>query len=123
MGKIGQTLKGYIWWTYSRGSLHYDVMVSLILLFIFLSPHYIDFHDKPAERLPRPHTVTVLPDGERGFIFRVDARDVPGKADDEKLANMRSVIEPIASSIKIDRWAPEYDTHGELVGYHVWAHR
>ena len=32
------------------------------------------------------------------------------------------VIEPIAGDVKIDHWAPEQDTHGNLVGYHVWVH-
>ena len=41
-------LKSYIWWTYDRGTIHYDVMVTLILLFIFLAPRFIDFRDKPA---------------------------------------------------------------------------
>ena len=27
-------LRSYIFWTYERGSLHYDVMVTLILLFL-----------------------------------------------------------------------------------------
>ncbi|EQD43830.1 hypothetical protein B1A_15449, partial [mine drainage metagenome] len=31
-------LRSYIFWTYQRGSAHYDVMVTLILLFIFVSP-------------------------------------------------------------------------------------
>ncbi len=42
-----KTIKGYIWWTYERGSFHYDVMVTIILLFIFLAPRFIDFRDKP----------------------------------------------------------------------------
>ena len=43
MSRIWRTLKGYIFWTYDRGSFHYDVMVSLILLFIFVAPRFIDF--------------------------------------------------------------------------------
>ena len=31
-------LKSYFWWTYERGSVHFDVMVTLILLFLFVSP-------------------------------------------------------------------------------------
>ena len=43
MGKISQTLKGYVWWTYPRGSVNYDVMVTIILAFIFLAPLWINF--------------------------------------------------------------------------------
>ena len=38
MGAIWRTIRGYILWSYERGSLHYDIMVTLILLFIFVSP-------------------------------------------------------------------------------------
>ena len=53
MGKVSQTIKGYLWWTYPRGSVHYDVMVTVILAFIFLAPLWINFRDKPQERPPR----------------------------------------------------------------------
>jgi len=42
-------LRSYIFWSYERGSVHYDVMVSAILIFMFLSPRFIDFKDKPVE--------------------------------------------------------------------------
>ena len=34
MNSIWRTIRGYILWSYERGSLHYDVMVTLILLFV-----------------------------------------------------------------------------------------
>ena len=45
-------LRRYFFWTYERGSLHYDVMVTLILLFLFVSPRFIDFKDKPVVEVP-----------------------------------------------------------------------
>ena len=41
MSKFGQTVKGYIWWTYPRGSVPYDIMVTVILAFIFLTPLWV----------------------------------------------------------------------------------
>jgi hypothetical protein len=52
-----KTIKGYIWWTYERGSFHYDVMVT-IMLFIFLAPRVIDFRDKPPALNTHPITST-----------------------------------------------------------------
>ena len=46
MKRIGKIIHGYIFWTYERGSFHYDVMVTLILAFIFLIP--ARFFDDPA---------------------------------------------------------------------------
>ena len=123
MKKLWETIKGYIWWTYPRGSFHYDVMVTLILLFIFVAPRFVNFADKPAERLPRPRSVLVMPDGENGFIFRVDARDVTGDSPTAIQASLVRVLEPIAGNFKIDHWKPEPDTHGNLVVYEVWVHR
>jgi hypothetical protein len=47
MSKLGQTLRGYFWWTYPRGSVPYDIMVTLILAFIFITPIFVNFRDKP----------------------------------------------------------------------------
>ena len=59
MSRIWRTLKGYLFWTYTRGSFHYDVMVTLILAFIFIAPHFIDFKDKPPSR--EQHPTALLP--------------------------------------------------------------
>ncbi len=45
---VKQILSSYFYWTYSRGSFHYDIMVTLILLFIFVTPHLWDFGAKPS---------------------------------------------------------------------------
>ena len=54
-----KTINGYIWWTYERGSFHYDVMVTINLLFIFLAPRLIDFRDKPPAPNAHPTTSTI----------------------------------------------------------------
>jgi len=98
-------------------------MVTLILVFIFVTPHFINYKDKPAERQPRPKSALVLPDGSNDLIFRVDARDVTGTTPQEVQASLQSIIEPISGYVKIKRWAPEQDAKGKLVGYHVWVRR
>src|SRR5271157_6046740 len=72
MGKVSQTIKGYFWWTSRRGSIHYDVIVTLILAFIFLAPLWINFRDKPQERPPR-QTEVVVQQVDDGFLYKVDA--------------------------------------------------
>ena len=123
MRKIWQTVRGYIWWTHERGSFHYDVMVTLILVFIFATPFFVNFKDKPAERRPRPRSVLVLPDGENGLVFRVDAMDVKASNSDEVQAELQRIIEPISGYVKIKRWAADKDLSGNVVGYHVWVRR
>lgn len=123
MRKIWQTVRGYIWWTHERGSFHYDVMVTLILLFIFVTPFFVNYKDKPAERRPRSRSVLVMPDGENDLVYRVDAMDVKANSNDEVLAELQRIIEPISGYVKIKRWAADKDLAGNVVGYHVWVRR
>src|ERR1043165_4272180 len=99
MNRILRTLKGYIWWTYDRGSFHYDVMVTVILLFVFVSPRFINFNDKPVGTVLTPKGVTVSPDGHGGLFFEVDASVVRTDRDlDDELLR---IIEPVSGEVKI----------------------
>ncbi|HVA62988.1 MAG TPA: hypothetical protein VNF74_04620 [Terriglobales bacterium] len=46
MNWLGRKLSSFLWWTYPRGSLEYDIMVGVILAFIFLTPRHF-FRDQP----------------------------------------------------------------------------
>ena len=58
MGAVRRKLGSFLWWTYPRGSLEYDVMVGLILAFIFLTPRQF-FRDQPRHPPQSPATITV----------------------------------------------------------------
>ena len=73
---MNKILKSYFYWTYPRGGVHYDVMVTLILLFIFITPHLWDYGDKPSRAAGPPHPIQVAGDGGRGMIVTVSASDV-----------------------------------------------
>ena len=76
MGAIWRTIRGYILWSYERGSLHYDIMVTLILLFVFVSPRFVNFKDKPVERNPHLTGVVVISEAKGGFIYQIQASAV-----------------------------------------------
>ncbi len=122
MSKFGQTLKGYIWWTNPRGSVHYDVMVTLILAFIFLAPLWINFRDKPVERSPHQTEVVVQMEGD-GFLYKVDASAVKPGTDGEIRESLLRVIEPISGYVTIDRYEPVRDSKHNPIAYKVWVHR
>ena len=122
MGKISQTIKGYIWWMYPRGSVPYDVMVTLILAFIFLAPLWINFRDKPIERSPNQTEVLVKPEGS-GFIYTVDAAAVQPGSDDQMREELLRVIEPVAGEVRIDRYEVVRDSKRKVIAYKVWGHR
>ena len=122
MGKVSQTIKGYIWWMYPRGSVHYDVMVTLILAFIFLTPLWINFRDKPIERSPNQTEVIVKPEGN-SFVYTVDARTIQPGSEDEVREELLRAIEPVAGEIRIDRYEVLRDDKRNIIAYKVWGHR
>ena len=115
------TLKSYFWWTHPRGSLPYDVMVTLILAFIFLAPLKINFNDKPIERAPHPTRVVLIPNGTGGYIYEVDSSAVVGKEPIE--AALRRVIEPIAGEVEITKYEPVRNASGKITAYKVWVQK
>lgn len=123
MNSVWRTIRGYIWWSYERGSLHYDIMVTLILLFVFLSPYVINFNDRPIERNPHSTGVTVTPDGAGGLVYQIAAAAVVGTKDADVRDSLRRVIEPIAGEISITRYEAVRDATGRIQAYKVWVVR
>jgi hypothetical protein len=117
------TLKRYIFWTYERGSFHYDVMVTFILLFLFVSPHYIDFKEKPVQAVPlRASEVLVREQGSGGhvarFVYEIRVDDLHGaKSDPDVKAAILAIVQPIAGNVTLEKYAPVVDTKGKVIAY------
>lgn len=128
---IGKTIKGYLAWEHERGSLHYDVMVTLILAFVFLAPLWIDFKDKPIERRPHQTRVVVLPEEQGLLVYQIDAAEVRGSGDQAVRESAQRVIAQISNSeIEVVKWEPvcrsgggacDPAQPGRVVAYKVWA--
>src|SRR5450755_3999555 len=123
MGVIWRTIRGYILWSYERGSLHYDIMVTLILLFVFVSPYFINFKDKPVERNPHATGVLVIPDSQGGFIYQIPASAVNSDAGADIRKQFERIIEPIAGAVSITRYEPVNDALGHPQSYKVWVEK
>jgi hypothetical protein len=121
MGAVWRTIRGYILWSYERGSLHYDIMVTLILLFVFISPHVIRFKDSPVERNPISTGVLIIPDEKGGFIYQIPAKAVKSAADADLKPQLERIIEPIAGAVSITKVQPVKDAAGQTQSYRVWA--
>ena len=121
MNAIWRTIRGYILWSYERGTIQYDIMVTVILLFVFLSPYWINFKDKPVERNPHPTGVAVVPDAAGGFVYQIEGSAVTGKEDAIIRAELLRIIEPISGEVNITRYETIRDRSGRILGYKVWA--
>ncbi len=123
---IGEVLKSYFYWTYPRGSFHYDVMVTLALIFIFATPHLWHYGDKPASTSTLAHPIQVTGDGGHGMIVTVAAQDVSVPLDAPEAVvkkTLREAIMPVTGdAVFVERWETKTDTQGNLE-WKVWAHR
>lgn len=122
-------VKRYIFWTYERGSFHYDVMVTAILLFIFVSPHLIDFGDRPvqAEHV-KGHDILVQASAGNVLVYQVSVKElkaIDGAAAGEMplTEQLTSSIQPIAGPVVLDHYEPLRDANGKIEAYRVTAHR
>jgi hypothetical protein len=116
-------LRRYIFWTYERGSFHYDVMVTLILLFLFVSPRFIDFGDKPLTAVPLRHSeVLVKEQGSTGtearFVYEIRVDDLHGaKTDAELRTAILNVVEPMAGDVTLEKYVPVLDAKNRVIAY------
>jgi len=121
-------LKSYIFWTYNRGNIHYDILVTLILAFVFIAPRFWDFGDKPTPASGLHHPIQVVGTDKNGFTVTVYAADVdldPQTTESKQVVKkaLRKAIEPVTGdAVFVEHWETFTDAQGTLE-WKVWAHR
>ena|SRR5258708_305755 len=123
MNAIWRTIRGYILWQYERGTLHYDIMVTLILIFIFVSPFVINFNDKPIARNPHPTDVVVSPAAQGQLLYQIGAGAIMPGDDSSMRQQFLRTIEPISGAVLILSYEPVTDGRGRVQSYKVLARR
>jgi len=123
MNAIWRTIRGYILWQYERGTLHYDIMVTLIILFVLFSPKVINFNDKPIARNPHPTDVVVTTDAQGHLVYQVSASAVTPGDDHAVREQLLHIIEPISGAVSIVSYETIADQKGQVQGYKVLAKR
>ena len=106
-------LKRFILWDYHRGSWQYDVMVGIILAFIFLTPRDW-FRDTP-----KPVSIAMLPSEGNNLEFIVDARILYKIPENQRAAELTKLLQTHMNNrrLKVVRVEPNLDSEGELQGY------
>jgi hypothetical protein len=123
MNAIWRTIRGYILWSYERGTLHYDIMVTLILIFVFGSPYWINFNDKPIPRNPHPSGVVVTPDAQGRLVYEIDARAIKPGDDRSIREQLLRLIEPISGTVSIVEYQVVTDGKGKIKSYRAVVKR
>jgi hypothetical protein len=113
MGLMG-TLRRLIFWDFPRTSWQWDIIVTLILAFIFLTPRDL-FRDQP-----RASSIQMLP-AQQGFLIEpkllanVSQADLPRKA--AELVDQRFKSHTIITHVE-----PVFDeTEHEITGYMAYT--
>lgn len=123
---MNKILKSYFYWTYPRGSFHYDVMVTLILLFIFVTPWLWNYGGRATSPAGLAHPIQVVSDGDRGVIVTLEGAGVTipaGASDNDVRRLLRKAIEPVTGdAVFVEHWETATDAQGKLT-WKIWAHR
>ena len=115
-----------VFWSYERGTWQYDIIVLLILAFIFLTPRGW-FQDRPTLQLTdlrHAQGLVEVGGGENGWTYLVDARLVDSFAPQKPAEAIREILrrrleKPFTvKSIEVLR-----DSNNVILGYRVAVER
>jgi len=105
-------------------------MVTAILLFMFVSPFFINYNDKPVETAALHASEVLVKEagtsstGSSRFMYQIRADDMGAASTDaERQAAILRVIEPISGEVSLERYEPVRDAQGKVVAYNAWVLR
>ena len=119
--KLGTAIHRGLFWTYDRGTWQYDIMVALILVFIFFTPRAW-FQDQPVPPLPTADIVLLLNDPAQK-VYQIRASLMELGADGSVDRSAERVLEThTGKSVEVVRVEPGLkDSRGQVISYAVWV--
>lgn len=108
MDGLGNGLKRFLFWDYARAGWQYDIMVGLILAFIFLTPREL-FRDQPKAS----NIVMIRPDA-----FWMDSEELSAVPEAERPERANALLRArTGKKYNILRVEPIIDSEREIKGY------
>ncbi len=105
-------VKRFILWDYPRAGWQYDIMVGLILAFIFLTPRAW-FRDQP-----RASSIVMLPSENGANVFWMDAEQLSNTPEPERGAQASALLKArTGKKYNVVRLEPIIDSEKEIKGY------
>jgi hypothetical protein len=113
-------LKRFILWEYQRGSWQYDVMVGIILAFLFVTPRGW-FRDQP--RVPKG--IAMLPSENGSSPFWIDKELLASTPESQRASKLTQVLRTQTgnSRLFVTRVEEVHNSEDELLGYMAFARR
>jgi hypothetical protein len=114
MGMFWRRVGRFVLWDFPRACWQYDVMVALILAFIFLTPRGF-FRDQP-----RPPSIVMLEGHEGLDVFLLAPEVLQGVPESEKRSKATALIsKKLGRSVTRVRLEPILDAEKEPTGYMI----
>lgn len=112
VGNPATGLKRFIFWDYRRAGWQYDVMVGIILLFIFLTPREW-FRDQP-----RASSIVMVQSPERGTSeFWIGPEQLEGVPEADRKSKAATLLDARFKKHGLVRLEPIFDSEQEIRGY------
>ena len=109
-------LKRFLLWDYARASWQYDVMVALILAFIFLAPRGM-FRDQPSAS-----TIVRLPSEQGMSVFWVEPELLEGLPEPQRGSTLAQMLKSrYGKRESVVRLEPVFGSEQEIKGYMAWT--
>lgn len=109
-------LKRFLLWDYSRATWQYDVMVGLILAFIFLTPRDI-FRDQP-----RATNIVRVPAEHGAEVFFVETELLESVPEAERVSKVEQLLKARwGKRESVIRLEPIYGHEREIKGYMAYT--
>jgi hypothetical protein len=112
MGGPISGIKRFLFWDFPRAGWQYDVMVGLILAFIFLTPREW-FRDQP-----RANSIVMLPSEHGETVFWMDAQQLSNTAQSDRPREASALLQArTGKKYHVVRLEPIVDSEQEIKGF------
>ncbi len=109
-------VKRFLFWDYPRAGWQYDVMVGLILAFIFFTPRAW-FRDQP-----KAASIVMLPAEHGSNVFWMDSEQLANVAEGERTTRASALIKArTGKKYNIVRLEAIFDSEQEIKGYMAFS--
>lgn len=109
-------MRRFLFWDYPRAVWQYDVMVGLILAFIFVTPREW-FRDQP-----RAYNVVMLPADHGANVFWIEPELLTESSEDRKVQHAAALLRARTNKNQnLIRLEPIFDAEKEIKGYMAYT--